>query len=274
MSITRLQQARQMYAMGQRVAKTLDGSRPGYRGSDMATVAGENRAANTSAKNTSGADYAGGNQGGGGTGSDGQGNDYSSMTGKDIKDARRAYEVGVAGGYAKDQVVGPYGPYKPGYNYQPFLDYRPDFKPLPPLGPFGLLTNVLNKPFQKLSDFTTGKNRDFFMNEVVRAGKIPDLNFGTIAEMTPDELEAAYEGYLSDRSSGQIDAYGNPIGDNVGGNNDQGIATLYNYDMFDDSSVDENMEVANDPFVSRFLQNQPSDIRERIESKMQDYYTV
>ena len=35
MSITRLQQARQMYAMGQRVAKTLDGSRPGYGGADM-----------------------------------------------------------------------------------------------------------------------------------------------------------------------------------------------------------------------------------------------
>ena len=34
MAITRLQQARQMYAMGQRVAKTMDGSRPGYRGSD------------------------------------------------------------------------------------------------------------------------------------------------------------------------------------------------------------------------------------------------
>ena len=32
MSITRLQQARQMYASGQRVAKTLDGSRPGYGG--------------------------------------------------------------------------------------------------------------------------------------------------------------------------------------------------------------------------------------------------
>ena len=32
MSITRLQQARQMYALGQRVAKTMDGSRPGYRG--------------------------------------------------------------------------------------------------------------------------------------------------------------------------------------------------------------------------------------------------
>jgi len=34
MSITRLQQARQMYALGQRVAKTMDGSRPGYRGDD------------------------------------------------------------------------------------------------------------------------------------------------------------------------------------------------------------------------------------------------
>ena len=60
MSITRLQQARQMYATGQRVAKTLDGSRPGYRGSDMATVGTSSRAANTSAKNTSGADYGGG----------------------------------------------------------------------------------------------------------------------------------------------------------------------------------------------------------------------
>ena len=32
MAITRLQQARQMYAAGQLVSKTLDGSRPGYRG--------------------------------------------------------------------------------------------------------------------------------------------------------------------------------------------------------------------------------------------------
>ena len=34
MAITNLRQARQLYAMGQRVAKTMDGSRPGYRGSD------------------------------------------------------------------------------------------------------------------------------------------------------------------------------------------------------------------------------------------------
>ena len=32
MAITRLQQARQMYALGQLVSKTMDGSSPGYRG--------------------------------------------------------------------------------------------------------------------------------------------------------------------------------------------------------------------------------------------------
>ena len=32
MAITNLQQARQLYAAGQLVSKTLDGSRPGYRG--------------------------------------------------------------------------------------------------------------------------------------------------------------------------------------------------------------------------------------------------
>ena len=34
MSITRLQQARQMYALGQLVSKSMNGSRPGYRGDD------------------------------------------------------------------------------------------------------------------------------------------------------------------------------------------------------------------------------------------------
>jgi hypothetical protein len=34
MSILKLMRDRQMYKYGQRVAKTLDGSRPGYRGSD------------------------------------------------------------------------------------------------------------------------------------------------------------------------------------------------------------------------------------------------
>jgi len=266
MSITRLQQARQMYATGQRVAKTLDGSRPGYRGSDMATVAGETTAANTSAKNTSGADYGGGNQGGGGSGSDGQGNDYSTMTGDDIRKARREYEIGVGGGLAKDQVVGPYGPYKPN-TYQPFLDYRPKIN-IPNFGLSGMFLNFFKKPIQKFSDFGSKKNRNYFMDDVVRAGKIPGLNYGTVSEMTSDELEKAYKSYLSNRLSGETDAYGNPIG---GGGNDSsgGIMDIYNIVNATDTDTDTDTE----KFVSRFLQNRTPEERAEIEEQYQNYYT-
>ena len=117
----------------------------------------------------------------------------------------------------------------------------------------------------------TEKNRNYFMDEVVRAGRIPGWNYGTVSEMTNEELEAAYKGYLSDRLNNKTDAYGNPNPGYDGGGEgaNQGIATLYNYNMFDDT--EENV---NDPFVSRYLQNQPDDIREAIETKMQDYYTV
>ena len=277
MSITRLQQARQMYAMGQRVAKTLDGSRPGYRGSDMASVGTSTRAANTSAKNTSGADYGGGNQGGGGSGLDGQGNDYSNMTGQDIRNARRDFDVGVAGGYAKDSgnmFIGPM-PYGTTIDpYQQFRSNRPKVN-IPNFGLSGMFLNLFNKgvnsPIQKFADFSAEKNRNYFMDEVVRAGKIPDLDYGTVSEMTNEELEAAYKNYLSDRLNNKTDAYGNPNPgyDDGGEGANQGIATLYNYNMFDDTE-----ENANDPFASRFLQNQPDDIREGIESRMQNYYTV
>ena len=58
MSITRLQQARQMYAMGQRVAKTLDGSRPGYRGSSYGSPG------RSSSSGPAGGASSGGNYGG------------------------------------------------------------------------------------------------------------------------------------------------------------------------------------------------------------------
>ena len=292
MAITNLQQARQMYAMGQRVAKAFggvmgsDGRRQYGGGSDMGASGGygyQGGSTNKAGKAgtgpaSSGNSFSGGDGGGGDPGGyKSPSNPTGTLTGDDYRKAKRDYEVGIAGGYAKDTGNNFIGPMPYGVTLSPynqFLSTRPDFKPLPPLGPFSLLTNVFNKPFQKLSDFTTKKNRDFFMNEVVRAGKIPGVNYGTIAEMTNEELEEAYQNYLSDRVSGETDAYGNPIGDNVGGDNDQGIATLYNYDMFDDSNVDENMKVANDPFVSRFLQTQPSDIKEGIESRMQNYYTT
>ena len=63
MSITRLQQARQMYAMGQRVAKTLDGSRPGYRG-DNAYGGGRSSGSSSNSSGPAGGASAGGNYGG------------------------------------------------------------------------------------------------------------------------------------------------------------------------------------------------------------------
>jgi len=93
---------------------------------------------------------------------------------------------------------------------QTFKDTRPEVKPLPPIGPFGLVTNLFNKQFQKLSDFSTKKNREFFEN-VIRAGKIKGLNFGTVADMSEEELEQAYKDYMSARTANEIDAYGNPI---------------------------------------------------------------
>ena len=287
MSITRLQQARQMYAMGQRVAKTLDGSRPGYRGpgeyqggtsrstnspghpSNRTTSPSTNRA-------TSGGDP-GGNKNP--TPVTSQNIDNITLTGDDYRRSRRDFDVGIAGGYAKDSgnmFIGPM-PYGTTIDpYQQFRSYRPEVR-LPKFTPTGFLADTFfRKPIQKFADFTASKNRPYFMDEVVRAGKytLPDgtkLNYGTVSEMTNEELEAAYKSYLSDRLNNKTDAYGNPNPGYDGGGEgaNQGIATLYNYNMFDDTE-----ENANDPFVSRYLQNQPDDIREAIETKMQDYYTV
>ena len=129
----------------------------------------------------------------------------------------------------------------------------------------------LEKPIQMFSDFTTGKNRAFF-EDVIRAGKIPGVNFGTVSEMTPEQLEAAYQSYMSNRMSGQTDAYGNPL---VGyrQKDNEGIASVYDNNMFvDDNIIDDS--VTTDLFTSRFLQNQPEDIRSEIEERMQNYYTV
>jgi len=69
---------------------------------------------------------------------------------------------------------------------------------------------LFKKPIQKFADFTAGKSRPFF-EDVIRAGKIPGLNFGTVSNMTEEELEEAYQNYDRARLSGEIDAYGNPL---------------------------------------------------------------
>jgi hypothetical protein len=70
----------------------------------------------------------------------------------------------------------------------------------------GLFGRLLKKPIQKFADFSARKNRAFF-EDVIRAGKIPGLSF----DMTQQELEKAYDDYMSARLSGEIDAFGNPL---------------------------------------------------------------
>jgi len=254
MSITRLQQARQMYAMGQRVGRIAFGGGGSYVSGDGAGkyqggsgAPGSAEAGKSSYSSPS--DH-------GGTGNDPGGyvsktNPTGTLTGRDYETARRDYEVGVAGGYANDplkykgtNVIGPFGVKQNPYNK--FLNYKPQVK-TPNVGILGMAMNLAKKPIQKFSNFTTGVNRNYFIDEVVRAGKIPGVNYGTISNMTNQELEEAYQNYLSGRLSGATDAYGNPIGGNDGGGEGdmQGIVNLYDDNMFDDTEE-------NDPFVFRY----------------------
>ena len=189
----------------------------------------------------------------------------TSATPEAIKRNARAFEVGVDPAY--DAVVGPKGPYQPG-SYGPFSDVRPEM-PKIPLGLGSLVLQMINPggkgPLQAFSDFSAAKNRNYFMDEVVRAGKIPGLNYGTVADMTGTELEAAYKNYLADRGSGSIDAYGNPIG---GQEDSSGITSIYDarpYQMVQNVEVEDPVQ---NLFASRFLQNQPDQVRESIEANM------
>ena len=75
----------------------------------------------------------------------------------------------------------------------------------PEVNLFGL-SNFFKSPIQKFSNFTAAKNRPFFEG-VIRAGKIPGLNF----DMDEEEFEKAYKDYMSNRLAGKTDAYGNPM---------------------------------------------------------------
>ena len=187
----------------------------------------------------------------------------------------QTYNHNIAAGQADKN---PYGPvqYNPNETkLQNFYNTRPKVN-IPNFGLSGMFLNLFNKgvnsPIQKFADFGAKKNRSYF-EDVIRAGKIPGLDFGTVADMTPEQLENAYGSYMDNRMSGATDAYGNPIGDQGGA----GIQTIpLQYAMSPNGSGEaEGIEtVASDPFTSRFLQNQPEDIRAEIESRMQNYYTV
>ena len=169
--------------------------------------------------NTSG--YQGGNRGSGGyqgstgetnktksQGGSGSGNFNPNVTAKgrpvrtgDLSSALQTYNHNISTNQA---YKNPYGPVP--YNtrekkLQKFYNTRPKVK-LP-----GLL-KFLQNPLQKFSNFSSEKNRAFF-EDVIRAGKIPGLDFGTVSNMTEKQLETAYQSYMENRLSGATDAYGN-----------------------------------------------------------------
>ena len=267
MSITRLQQARQMYAMGQRVGRIAFGgggsysSQGGYQGQGGAATGGAT----------------GSNAGGEGTGTDGQGGTggpnpednhpfntgpVQTVTPMDVKEQ---YNLGVT-----SPPVG-----TPQYNQPDFTKVGPGSTQynnyIDKLNLKGATYNPPDIPFfvpgstliKTLGSFGFNKNKDFSEKNV--AGKY-GYGYGL----------KDFEKYMGDRTSGKVGAYGN---ENMGqdainaraaqGDSTQGVMNIDVSDMTDDTTDD----TTTDDFVSRFLQNQPDDIREAIEARMQNYYT-
>ena len=164
----------------QLVKERKDGKRPGYRG-DSAYRSGSEQS-----KTSAGGQGNVGSQAsfGGGKGTDTSGRDEGAP-GAD-------YSAVTSGPFQDNQD-----------KLDTFKDYRP------PVNPPGILS-FLKGPLQGFADFTAAKNRPFF-EDVIRAGKLKDVNFGTISNMSEAELEQAYQNYLSERLAGNIDAYGNRI---------------------------------------------------------------
>jgi hypothetical protein len=211
-----------MPGIPQLVAERMDGKRPGYRG-DAAYSSGSEQS-----KTSAGGQGNVGSQSSFGDGPSGP----SVSPGGDRNDNNITMEildpVDMPGLYTKDDIefypttikgppsvfdfVTPPGVYSPTNtmfkNMQTldrFTKYRPDVK-VPQYG----LMKLLEGPMQAFSDFTTAKNRDFFQ-DVIRAGKIPGMNFATLSDMSDQQLEDVYQDYMSNRLAGKTDAYGNPL---------------------------------------------------------------
>jgi hypothetical protein len=171
MAITNAQQYQQL------VNKPANGKRPGYKGgADMGTVDAKDSKGNVTRAAT--------NKGTPNVSAGGASfNDLGpGPSGDDYRRSARDFERGVEGGKADLK------------DFQDDLQYPSDTK----------------NPLKKLINKSNLRNRKFF-EDVIRAGKIPGLDFGTVSEMSQEELEEAYENYMNNRLSGVTDAYGNII---------------------------------------------------------------
>ena len=266
MSITRLQQARQMYAMGQRVGRIAFGGGGSYSGSTKDNDQG------------SGKGYQGGSAAPGSAeskGMGGQGSSYSSpsdhnetygntntatdaggyvsdknptgtLTGDDYQKAEEKYITGV------------------GENYlQELYDNPQQFKGIFGIPtPFSIGANLASPFLHKMKQ----GNIDFFRNKVLksknRAGYVNTLE--------------SYKEYMKNRLGGQTDAYGNTHPNYMTDSKGNYILRDGGGEGVMDVVVDETDDdtTTTDDFFSRYLQNQPEDVRKEIEARMQNFYTV
>ena len=103
-----------------------------------------------------------------------------------------------------------------------------------------------------LGDLNRRPNRKYFVENVLRAGKIPGLNYGMLGEEDFD-LEKEYKDYMSRRLSGETDAMGNPM-PFTGGGIDAKSAGAERGDLTALPLVqDKIIEEEEDPIAYRFM---------------------
>jgi len=215
MAITRAQQVRQMLEDGgMLVSPSKDGKRPGYRNPTKERQKAE-KAAQKSEDRDNLREQAG----------------KAITQGKKVPTMKEVREIVNRGPDDRSSDLQTFNTYQQTGRYNPELEdmFQEDKKIFNPVEDLNLnerekeFQNFLKfrkpvkfpnysifKPFenvaQKFSNFNASINRPFF-EKVIRAGKIPGLSF----DMTQEELEDAYQNYMSERLSGNIDAYGNPL---------------------------------------------------------------
>ncbi len=75
-----------------------------------------------------------------------------------------------------------------------------------------------------LGDLNRRPNRKYFVENVLRAGKIPGVDYSMLGEDEFD-IEKAYKDYMSNRLPGNTDAMGNPLGGNYYDSSGQLVVT-------------------------------------------------
>ena len=252
MSITRLQQARQMYAMGQRVGRIAFGGGGSYvSGGGSGQYQGGSAAPGSAeaAPGGGGSSYSSGNNS---TATDPGGyvsknNPTGTLTGKDYQEAEEDYLTGVG-------VTGLETLYNNGV---PKIN-----APFNLPSPFTTALNIA-KPIR---DYTLKKNIDYFK--------------GLSQTKYPQTLQG-YKDYMKNRLAGYTDAAGNTHpnyymdsqGNYISADGGSGgIMDIYN--LVNATDIDTDTDTDTEKFVSRFLQNRTPEERAAIEEQYQNYYTV